>query len=221
MLTLNAGQRSVSSTHQFELLFLHYFKKLNLTNDIKIFRERDSEFGKLKRGERKLGEYLMSSIVIALQSYIEKQPLRISQVNNLRIEDSFIPESSSYYFTEYGLYQFIELISEIDIKSYSNQSLNSWLMKDTTISGLFAALGEISNSSTDYRIKQIQDCINLINSSNIQINEFETSYQKLSSVSTNVGNAVRKAVFYYFVALFNNSKMSWSEAFNFKNHVSF
>lgn len=44
MLTLNAGQRSVSSTHQFELMFLHYFKKLEVPKGVQIIRERDDEY---------------------------------------------------------------------------------------------------------------------------------------------------------------------------------
>lgn len=220
MLTLNAGQRSVSSTHQFELLFLRCFKALSLSSDIKIFREKNRDYGRVKRGERRLGEYLMTSIVIALQSYIDKEPLRISQVNKLRIEDSVIPESSSSFFNRENLHKFIELISQVDIKTAQDRKLNVWIMKDTTLSGLFAALGVISNSSVDFQETKIQEALNKINSSNINIDEFETSYQKLSSVSTNVGNAVRKAVYNYFRALFENSKISWIDAFNTKRYDS-
>lgn len=216
MLTLNAGQRSVSSTHQFELLFLHCFKNLRLSNQIRIIREKDNDYVKVKRGERKLGEYLMSSIIIALQSYVEKQPLRINQVNKLRIEDSIVPEYSSVFFTNQRLYYFIELISQIDISSIDNEKLNSWLMKDTTLSGIFAALGKVTDSASNFEIPQIQKCLNRITDLNINVDEFETSYQKLSSVHTNVGNAVRKAVYHYFMALFEGPKISWSEAFNKK-----
>lgn len=213
MLTLNAGQRSVSSTHQFELLFLHYFKKLELSKDVRIIREKDYDYGRVKRGNRKLGEYLMSSIVIALQSYIEQQPLRISQVNRLRIEDSIIPETSSYFFKRQNLYKFIELISGIDIRTSNDPNLNSWIMKDTTLSGLFAALGKVCDSSDDFGIGLMQRCLSKITGQNIDIHEFDKSYQRLSSVSTNVGNAVRKAVFHYFLALFKDSKISWTAAF--------
>lgn len=220
MLTLNAGQRSVSSTHQFELLFLHCFKNLKLPKEICIVREKDSNYGKVKRGDRKLGEFLMSSIVISLQSYIEQRPLRISQVNKVGIEDSIVQESSSDFFTPRKLEEFIQLIYKIDAETTKNTSLNTWLMKDTTLSGLFAAIGEIADSSLDFDKVKIQDCINKIDR-NVNINEFEASYKKLSSASTNVGNAVRKAVFYYFRSLFKDSQISWSTAFNIENHVSF
>lgn len=213
MLTLNAGQRSVSSTHQFELLFLHCFKHLQFSKQVRILREKDLDYNNVRRGDRKFGEYLMSSIVIALQSYIEEQPLRISQVNKLRIEDSVIPESSSEFFLTQNLYLFIELISQIDIKTINDVNLNRWLMKDTTLSGLFAAMGVMTDSSVDLRNEVIYDCIKKINRDNIDINEFEKSYQSLSSVSTNVGNAVRKAAFIYFLALFKGTRIPWSKAF--------
>ncbi len=219
MLTLNAGQRSVSSTHQFELMFLHCFKNPLKSRDIKIFREKDPDYNKVRRGDRNLGDYLMSSIIIALQSYIERQPLRISQVNKLRIDDSIISESSSEFFSEQKLHQFIELISQIDVRTIHHPDLNRWLMKDTTLSGLFAAMGVMTDSSADLRNEVINDCINKINCDNIDVNEFETNYQRLSSVSTNVGNAVRKAAFHYFLALFKDSNISWSEAFSNPRYV--
>ena len=82
MLTLNAGQKGVTSTHQFELLFLHFFESLELPKDVQLLREKDPDYFKIKNGnDRKTGQFLMSSVVIALQSYIQGKPLRISQVN--------------------------------------------------------------------------------------------------------------------------------------------
>ena len=48
MLILNAGQRSVSSVHQFELLFLHFFddNKLTLDRNIHLYREKQKETAK-------------------------------------------------------------------------------------------------------------------------------------------------------------------------------
>mgnify|MGYP003294053903 CR=1 FL=1 len=70
MLILNAGQRSVSSVHQFELLFLHFFddNKLTLDRNIHLYREKQKEYFRIKRGPRNAGEYALASIIIALQS---------------------------------------------------------------------------------------------------------------------------------------------------------
>ena len=84
MLLLNAGQRPVYSTHQYELLFLHKMKEVEpelKQNGITLCRERDEKYFKIRKGERTVGEYQMSSIIIALQSLIEKKPLRIAPAN--------------------------------------------------------------------------------------------------------------------------------------------
>lgn len=80
MLVLNAGQKSVSKTHQFELLFLHFYERLVTVKDlgINLFREKDLDAGKIRRGDRKIGEYMFSSIIISLQSYVEGRPVRVS-----------------------------------------------------------------------------------------------------------------------------------------------
>lgn len=48
MLTLNAGQKGVTSTHQFELLFLHFFESLELPKDVQLLREKDPDYFKIK-----------------------------------------------------------------------------------------------------------------------------------------------------------------------------
>lgn len=215
MLVLNAGQRSVSSTHQFELLFLHCFRNLKPIKGVRIIREKDKDYGKVKNGDRKTGDLLMSSVVIAIQSYIEQAPLRIAQVNKLRIDDSIVPENSSIFFNNENLERFIKFIAEIDVKFCNDIEINIWLMKDTTLSGLFAALGYVSNSSEEIdENTTIRDSVKLLSIESIDKLGFDESYKSLSSVSTNVGNAVRKAVFSYFKALFTGSSISWNEAFS-------
>lgn len=139
MLTLNAGQKGVTSTHQFELLFLHFFESLELPKDVQLLREKDPDYFKIKNGnDRKTGQFLMSSVVIALQSYIQGKPLRISQVNKINIDDFNIDENDAFrYFTKQNLEDFVRLIYGIDQKFLRNKELANWLMKDTTLSGIF------------------------------------------------------------------------------------
>lgn len=217
MLTLNAGQRSVSSTHQFELMFLHYFKKLDVPKGVQIIRERDNEYFSAKKNERKCGQFFMSSIIIAIQSLIERKPVRIQTVNALRINDSVVEESSASFFTKDNLEAFIKLLLELD-KNFSNDQIDSWIMKDTTLSGLFAAIGAVYNQDLTYNVPSMLDFIHnkitVLNNENINYNEFNDAYNNLSSVTVNIGNAVRKAVYIYFKNLFLNKPMSWQEAFN-------
>lgn len=217
MLMLNAGQRSVSSTHQFELMFLHYFKKLEVPKGVQIIRERDDEYFSVKKKERKCGQLLMSSIIIAIQSLIERKPVRIQMVNALRINDSVVEESSASFFTKDNLETFINLLLELDKNFYDDQ-IGSWIMKDTTLSGLFAAIGAVYNQEWTYNVPSMLDFIHnkimVLNDENINYNEFQGAYNNLSSVTVNIGNAVRKAVYIYFKNLFLKKPMSWQEAFN-------
>ena len=217
MLTLNAGQRSVSSTHQFELMFLHYFKKLEVPKGVQIIRERDDEYFSVKKKERKCGQFIMSSIIIAIQSLIERKPVRIQTVNDLRTNDSVVEESSASFFTKDNLEAFINLLLELD-KNFDNDQIGSWIMKDTTLSGLFAAIGAVYNQEWTYNVPSMLDFIHnkitVINDDNINYSEFNDAYNNLSSVTVNIGNAVRKAVYVYFKNLFLNKPMSWQEAFN-------
>ena len=217
MLTLNAGQRSVSSTHQFELMFLHYFKKLEVPKGVQIIRERDDEYFSVKKKERKCGQFLMSSIIIAIQSLIERKPVRIQTVNDLRTNDSVVEESSASFFTKDNLEAFINLLLKLD-KKFDNDQIGSWIMKDTTLSGLFAAIGAVYNQEWTYNVPSMLDFIHkkitVLNDENINYSEFNDAYNNLSSVTVNIGNAVRKAVYIYFKNLFLNKPMSWQEAFN-------
>lgn len=217
MLTLNAGQRSVSSTHQFELMFLHYFKKLEVPKGVQIIRERDDEYFSVKKKERKCGQFIMSSIIIAIQSLIERKPVRIQTVNDLRRNDSVVEEASASFFTKDNLEAFINLLLELD-KKFDNDQIGSWIMKDTTLSGLFAAIGAVYNQEWTYNVPLMLDFIHnkitVLNDDNIIYNEFQGAYNNLSSVTVNIGNAVRKAVYIYFKNLFLNKPMSWQEAFN-------
>lgn len=217
MLTLNAGQRSVSSTHQFELMFLHYFKKLEVPKGVQIIRERDDEYFSVKKKERKCGQFIMSSIIIAIQSLIERKPVRIQTVNDLRTNDSVVEESSASFFTKDNLEAFINLLLKLD-KKFDNDQIGSWIMKDTTLSGLFAAIGAVYNQGWTYNVPLMLDFIHkkitILNDENINYSEFNEAYNNLSSVTVNIGNAVRKAVYIYFKNLFLNKPMSWQEAFN-------
>ena len=105
---------------------------------MQLLREKDPDYFKIKNGnDRKTGQFLMSSVVIALQSYIQGKPLRISQVNKINIDDFNIDENDAFrYFTKQNLEDFVRLIYGIDQKFLRNKELANWLMKDTTLSGM-------------------------------------------------------------------------------------
>lgn len=217
MLTLNAGQKGVTSTHQFELLFLHFFEDLELPNAIQLVREKDQGYFQIKNGNsRNTGQLLMSSVVVALQSYIQGKPLRISQVNKISVDDFNLDEDEAFrYFTRQNLEDFVKLIYELDRKFSKDKDIADWLMKDTTLSGLFSALGNCEPKQSIFDANSVAyRNLNSLTSSIINKTEFDKNYDQLSSAKLNVGNAVRKAVHNYFLKIFNNQKYSWSQAFN-------
>ena len=220
MLFLNAGQRPVSSTHQYELLFLHKINEVipKLGDTIKLYREKDVNYFKIKKGERSVGEYQMSSIIIALQSLIEKKPLRIAPANMIEWDsDSFFEaEYVAKYFNTEFLCDFIILIRNMD-EVLSGKDINylKWFGKDTTLSGIFAGLGKYINTE-DKLLDDIRKAIGRVASGecDFRITEFESELSKLAGSRINVGNVVRKAIAAFTQELFSNGSASWSNMFN-------
>lgn len=211
MLVLNAGQRPVSSTHQYELLFLHYFDhdKIQMPEGVTLVREKDKDFYKVRRGERQVGQYTMSSIIVALQSYIEGTPLRIAPANYI-VMDPNAMESKLIddYFQPVFLSNFILHIFEIDnLLSSKGESFKKWFGKDTTLSGVFAAIGQTGTGIEQF-IQWVKD-----GRVDFRLEKFENAYDALASTRVNVGNVVRKAVYKYISAEIVGDNGNWSNAF--------
>lgn len=211
MLILNAGQKPVSVTHQSEIIFMRFFNKneLNLLNGkIRLYREKDSEYSRIRKGLRKVGEYVMSSVVIALLSYISKRPMRVSLDKIVRwdSENFFDSEMTGVFFNSRYLSNFLIRLYDIDeVLSARSDAMKVWIGKDTTLSGLYAALGECM-----VEIDSISSKLRLID---FRLDEFESEYGRLSSVRINVGNEVRKAIYRYTQAGLRRQPIQWSVAF--------
>lgn len=223
MLLLNAGQKSVSSTHQFELLFLHFFEdnKLEYNKDITLIREKDIQYRAVQKGDRKVGEYLMSSIVIALQSFINGKQLRISPTNMINLDDDKLlnDETLANYFNPQTLSEFINYLYDFDI-ILCNKSDNyiKWYGKDTTLSGVFGAMGAyLMENNTAVEIREIHSLI--LKFRNITdpfcLRDYYDAYEnKLATTKVNVGNAVRKAIFSYTKDFLTKGESDWYKYFS-------
>lgn len=211
MLVLNAGQRPVSSTHQYELLFLHYFDhdQIQIPEGVKLVREKDKDFYKVRRGERQIGQYTMSSIIVALQSYIEGSPLRIAPANYIVMDPNTVElKRIDAYFQPMFLSDFITHVYKIDnLLCGKNESFKKWFGKDTTLSGVFAAIGQTGVEIEDFIQWIIDDKINF------RLDEFEKAYDTLASTRVNVGNVLRRAVYRYTCAEIAGEEGNWSVAF--------
>lgn len=228
MLVLNAGQRSVSKTHQFELLFLYLWEDLQKEKlGINLYREKDENANKIKSGERNAGDYMFTSVIVGLRSYLEKKPLRVS-IDDLDVSELGQGESSSGInedvFNADFIRSFLKHIKEIDeaIISKEGEEGKKWFVKDTTLSGILAGLGEYAqiseNSNIDNLNQVTQNSFDELLKKSLQVGfnliEFKEQYNILSSRSVNIGNFIRKVVMHYTVSLLKGDKRSWKEIFN-------
>lgn len=228
MLVLNAGQRSVSKTHQFELLFLYLWEDLQKEKlGINLFREKDEVANKVKNGVRNAGDYMFTSIIVGLRSYLEKKPLRVS-IGDLDVSELGQEESSSSIneeiFSADFIRSFLTHIKDIDESVFAKEGEEGkkWFVKDTTLSGMLAGLGEylqfnensdlvLLNQLTD---KGFSDLLDKSKTVGFKLSEFKEQYNILSSRSVNIGNFIRKVVMNYTVALLKNENPSWQSIFN-------
>ncbi|WP_317577327.1 hypothetical protein [Segatella copri] len=225
MLLLNAGQMRVSIQHQYELMFLRIFS--GLETPVVLVRSKEPIYASIKRGNREPGQFLFTTLVIGLRSFIEKKPIRLDRNFNLNDEESISEVNASFYFSKVKLEHFLNAIYEYDHKM-SNQSENfkKWFVKDTTISSILAAvgccIGKKCNNEDDFRKKALEELPIILNGklgdvSKFRLDEFEEQYERLSSVKINIGNVLRKAIFNYCVSLILDNGMAWKEAFHEAN----
>jgi len=226
MLVLNAGQKSVSKTHQFELLFLHFFDALQ-ESGIKLYREKDIEANDIKRGKREIGQFMFSSTIVALQSFVDGKPLRVSteKLIDHEFEDNTETTELTYdlvFNTEFMLY-FISKLIELDkLISEKEEIGKEWFSKDTTLSGVFAGIGSIINTSNfntkEEIIKKTNEVfISLtknINKYGYKLTDFTSQYNNLSSRSVNIGSFIRTVIMDYTVQLINGKNENWNQIFN-------
>ena len=222
MLILNAGQRSVSSVHQFELLFLHFFDadKLNLNENIHLYREKDKPYFRIRRGTRNTGEYALASVIIALQSYIERRPLRVDPSNKVRFDEESSVEGDRLlaFFNADYLSTFINKLYDLDCQlKEKGARYEQWYGKDTTLSGIFAAIGTMIKEN-DLGFAEFDNAIDAIirNRDPFTIGEFDQAYSEVSSMKVNVGKVLREAVFEYTKGLLTGNRIEWYQAFKTK-----
>lgn len=224
MLILNAGQRKVSVNHQYELMFLQVLKDMHLPDNISLIREKDPQYGSIRRGNREIGEYIFSSTIIGIQSLIEGRPIRLSPDNiDIGVEDNYISKDKvDIFFNQPFLNIYLNSLIDLDRSLYNyGDEYKKWFVKDTTISGIMGAIGaKLKYISQDYNNQykdeieslckkiDVSDCFNL--------QDFYTEYNLLSSTKINIGDKVRDAIFRYSKALIEDNNIRWKDAFNSK-----
>lgn len=226
MLILNAGQKMVTVYHQYELMFMHILKNRTLIDGVRLFRVKDTDYGKIRQGERNVGDYVFSTIIIGLQSMIANKPLRVSRENleQFNDDDYVSQEIMNSYFNQPFLNAFLEQIYEFDkdLKEFDSSYLK-WFVKDTTIAGILSAIGKqlnLNNSEQldikvfNSKFEEIRSVLKL--NGYFHLDEFYKEYNSLSSSRINIGDVVRQAIYSYTLACISGSSISWYNAFNLK-----
>lgn len=226
MLVLNAGQKAVSTTHQFELLFLHFFDQIRKTNtDISLFREKDQLAGEIKNGRRKPGDFMFSSFIVGLQSFVEQKPLRVSTEDPVGIESEDESDQLLYdlVFNINYLNIFIRLLVSLDNVISQKEGLPGleWFVKETTLAGVLAAVGSSINfkevkTADELRDRSAEAFLNLENAvkaKGFKIEIYRAEFANISSRAINFGTFIRKATMEYTVSLLSGGQPDWHELF--------
>lgn len=228
MLKLNVGQKRVSLAHQFELLYLSVYKN-HTDGNIKLVRTKDDGFNDVKTGRRKIGEFLFSSVIIGLRSFIQGKPVRLQTKDVISpSNDNDITETIGYEFYNTDFVEgFIRKLYQMDIAlSHNDERYLKWFVKDTTLSGVWGAIGDYvrkkhSNDIDFYHngIESLDEIINRFSSNDVyRLDEFDNQYGKLSSVRVNIGSIVRIAIYLYTKDLLEGNLPSWNRAFLTKSY---
>lgn len=227
MLVLNAGQKAVSKTHQFELLFLHFYDDLiGKQHKIKLHREKEKVASDVKKGIREVGEFMFSSVIVALQSFVEMKPLRVSTDDLIgkESEEETEPDIYESVFSSEFIQIYIEHLYRLD-KAVAEKDLQKgkeWFVKDTSLSGVFAAVGkhiQIDKSWTKSELAQFaSDGFSLlqekISQNGFNLSEFTEEYNNLSSRDVNIGNFIRKVIMNYTYELLMGKSPIWKDIFD-------
>lgn len=231
MLILNAGQKSVSKTHQFELLFLHFYNKIDKEFlRVKLFREKDANASDVKRGNRRVGEFMFSSVIVALQSFVEGKPLRVTLEKLIENEFDENETSDNSYdivfnntFVTFYLFELRKLDNSISAISKGKD----WFSKDTTLSGVLAGIGKYINTPSITNENQLKDeagaafdkLIARVLNYGFKLEKFTEQYNNLSSRSVNIGYFIRKVIMEYTYSLLKDENPEWDKLFKSEKEV--
>ena len=216
MLILNAGQKPMNLSHQFELMYMRLFEEYNFDDDkIKILRSKDG-----KVTQRIIGNYMMSSVIIGALSLLNMKPMRLSR--DMIYKDSDIVSDYSLpsvedVFTANFIQNFLHLLFKLDTKISIDKFASDWFAKDTTLAGIMAGIGvhinSISNSPSEI-LQKMESCIEKIHGADdFSLMEYTKVYDGLSGAKINIGMSVRKSVMLYTEDLLDGKHPSWVMAF--------
>jgi len=200
MLILNAGHKPVKTKHQLELLFRNLIpvvKNVDL-NDFELIREKEMTSIAYSKN-RTYGQFHFSHLITSILSLDAGKPVttNTSLVHKTQNSD-FDFESFEKYFSYEFLHEFIRLLLKLD-KNVSNEYSegNKWIGRETSLVGLFAALGKYSIekkllpfdslSILESKVINRPKCLDLV--------QFEKVRNSLDLSKINIGTVNKNAVY--------------------------
>lgn len=180
---------------------------------------------KIKRGNREIGTFLFSSIIIALESLVSEKPMMaVDSETLMQVESDFDSENTlSLVFEASFLKLFANTLYEFDkiISAKEPQNGLNWFGKDTSLSGFFGAIGKyininnIDNSELLHeKFTRANDILkNTINDTGLDLTNFDQQYNSLSSRKINIGSYVRKATYNFILYSLEGKDFTWNVAF--------
>ena len=221
MLVLNAGHKAVKTKHQLELLFrslIPIVQSVDLES-FDLVREKNMPSISYSKN-RVVGQFHFSHIITSLLSFSEGKPLtsNVELVQKTQSDDFDIDKLDGYFSYEF-LHEFIRVLIEIDKKLesvYKDRGVK-WIGRETSLVGMFAALGKHANENSIEPTKALKflekmiigspKCLNLI--------EFEGLRNSLDLAKINIGSVNKKAVYNGVLSILNggSNSISWEDYF--------
>ncbi|WP_375739333.1 hypothetical protein [Pseudomonas boanensis] len=218
MLLLNAGHKPVNIRHQLELLFNNTYSMLTevKTGHIKISREKEISSASHSK-QRNVGEFHFSHLISSMISYSEGKPIStnsnfIESIQNDKEKYSELTEAFTYEFLE----SFVRALYEIDSAAEKNFGYEGvqWMGRDTSLSGMFAALGAKSETPEQF----ITICKQLVqNFRNCDIPNYEAARKNIDLAKINIGAVSKRVIFKSFTSLIEgnfSTPINWHSAFD-------
>lgn len=205
MLLLNAGHKPVKLKHQLELLFINNLLKVFRTkegfSEFKLIREKERNSTTFSKN-RKYGEFHFSQLISAIIAF-DKGKLVVTNANlisNIQDNDFVIQELNSELSYKF-LNEFVRFLLNLDqiIKSNSpNDDEIKWLGRETSLVGLFAALGNYKEEQDITDAKEVFDkLIQYLKKypNTLNLSTYDEARKSLDLSKINYGNANRKVVY--------------------------
>lgn len=230
MLILNAGQKRMPIQNQYELMYLHTFEQSRFEmKGVELIRTKDEESYRVKKGERRVGQYIVPSVIIGLQSFISGKPVRLSDEllysTTSDFADEYITEKDvDLFFDDQFIMDYVVNLHRLDVAICTDdeQALR-WFSKDTALSGIMGGIGrflrekyhsdeEFSNgANTDFL--KLTDTV--FQQGVFKLDDYDRQYASLSSIRINIGMIVRKAISEYtYLLLTDRYAANWNMAFD-------